>query len=166
MTTTITTPTFPTAATMRALHLVDLENLCGDPVAPRKVALRVLDDYLRLAGWRPGDHVRVAANPRLLRSVAWDLPVPANQHAVTGEDGADMMLLAHEPPELVARRFGRLVVGSGDHLFAARARATRDLGVPVVVVARPGSLSHELVGEGFGIRLLDPATTDAVVLAV
>ena len=50
---------------------------------------------------------------------------------------------------------------------ANRARATRDLGVPVVVVARPGSLSGELVGEGFGIRLLAaPAPRDDVTLAV
>ena len=39
-------------------------------------------------------------------------------HAVHGRDGADTMLLAQMPPELVAKRFARLVVGSGDGIFA------------------------------------------------
>lgn len=61
MTTTRTTP-----ISSRTLHLVDLENLCGDPCAPGAVARAVLDEYLHVAGWRPGDHVRIAANGGLL----------------------------------------------------------------------------------------------------
>jgi len=168
LTTTIPRPTtpVPTITAGRALHLVDLENLSGDPVAPAREALRVLDEYLRTAGWQPGDHVRIAANGGMVRRILWDVPIPANVHAVSGEDAADVMLLAHEPPELIVRRFARLVIGSGDHLFANRALATRDLGVPVTVVARPGSLSGELVGQGFGIRLLAATARDDVTLAV
>jgi hypothetical protein len=160
MTATIVTPT-----TTRTLHLVDLENLCANPVAPAPVVRQVLDDYLRIARWRSGDHVRIAVNGGMLLRIGWDLPVPANLHAVKGEDAADVMLLAHEPPELVVRRFGRLVIGSGDHCFAPRARAARDLGVAVTVVSRPRSLARVLTGEGFAIRLLEPTPTPLVLAA-
>jgi uncharacterized LabA/DUF88 family protein len=56
----------------------------------------------------------------------------------------------------VAKRFGRIVIGSGDHIFATRARTIRDLGVHVTVVARSDSLAGALQGHGFGIRILDP----------
>jgi hypothetical protein len=54
------------------------------------------------------------------------------------------MLLSHAPPELVAKRYDRLVVGSGDGIFYPRARDTRALGVDVLVVARNGGCSHLL----------------------
>ena len=86
-------------------------------------------------------------------------------HAVTGKDAADLMLLAYAEPARVAARFGRLVVGSGDHEFAATAADVLGRGVPVVVVALRRCLSHTLQGQGFGIRFMpEPAT--AVTLAV
>jgi hypothetical protein len=128
----------------RSLHLVDLENLVGDPFAPCALTLAAFDDYLALAGWEPGDHVIVASNRHLMGKVAFDLPVPCNTHAVSGRDAADLMLLSLAPPELVARRYGRLVVGSGDWIFAARAERARELGVHVQVVARADGCSRQL----------------------
>ena len=136
------TTTIPTAT--RALHLVDLENLAGDPRASAVTALATFGEYLKLAEWRPGDHVIVASNPHLVAKIAFDAPVPWSLHAAFGEDGADTMLLSHAPPEWVARRFGRLVVGSGDHIFAPRAAHARALGVEVLVVARADGCSHQL----------------------
>src|SRR4051812_14471354 len=106
--------------TTRTLHLVDLENLVGDPMASGAAALDALDAldrYLTTAGHQDGDHVVLAANPGLVRTVMFDLPVPCNAHAVPGTDGADLMLLEQAEPGFVAARFGRLVVGSGDHEF-------------------------------------------------
>ena len=102
------------------------------------------DRYLALAGWREGDQVLVASNPWLIGEVVFALPVPCNVHAVRGPDAADVMLLSHAPPELVAKRYGRLVVGSGDGIFSARARAAHDLGVDVLVVARTDGCSWKL----------------------
>src|SRR4051794_1999563 len=79
----------------RTLHLVDIENLVGDPKAPAVAVLAALHDYLTLAGWREGDQVILAANPGLLANVAFDLPITCNTHAVRGTDGADLMLLSH-----------------------------------------------------------------------
>src|SRR3954453_23319474 len=137
-----------TLTTTRTLHLVDIENLVGDPMAPAAVVLDVLDRYLDLAGYCDGDHVVIAANPALMARVAFDLPVPCNVHAARGEHGADLVLLAQVEPNRIAARYDRLVVGSGDGAFADVALAVRDLDTPVVVVARSGCMSNRLLGAG------------------
>ena len=147
----------------RSLHLVDLENLTGGPRITTAWALHVFDEYLDLARWQPGDGVVVASNPDLVGRVMYDLPVPANVHAARGHDGADVMLLACAPPELVTQRYQRLVVGSGDGIFAARARAARAGGVDVMVVARPGSCSTSLQTFDCVYLMLPP--TDIVLAA-
>ena len=40
-----------TLTAARTLHLVDIENLVGDPYAPAADVLKTLDDYLAFAGW-------------------------------------------------------------------------------------------------------------------
>ena len=64
------------------------------------------------------------------------------QAPVDGTQAVFPQLLA--PPELVVKRYRRLVVGSGDGIFAARAQRARDLGVDVLVVARDGGCSGKL----------------------
>ena len=51
------------------------------------------------------------------------------------------MLLSLASAELVANRYARLVIGSGDHIFSSRAQAARDLGAQVLVVARADGCS-------------------------
>ena len=138
MTTTSSVPS------QRSLHLLDLENLVGDPRADETLVRDTLTRYLRVARWREGDHVFIASNPGLMRHVVFEPPVPWNAHATCGPDGADVMLLSLAPPELIVRRYARLVVGSGDGIFAARANTARALGVDVLVVARAGRCSSRL----------------------
>jgi hypothetical protein len=145
----------------RTLHLVDLENLLGDPRADADVALARFHEFLTVAGWELDDHVIIATNPWLMTKIAFDLPVPASRHAVHGRDGADTMLLSLAPTELVVKRYGRLVIGSGDGIFTSRARAVRDSGVAVDVVARPDGCSTRL--HEFGCTFMTPAAD--VVLA-
>lgn len=140
--------------TTRTLHLVDIENLVGDPMATKEAALGALDDYLTLAGHTDGDQVIIAANPGLIARIGFDRPVPCSLHAARGKDGADLVLLSHAEPARIAIRFDRLAIGSGDGEFADTARAVRDRGAPVTVVARRRSLSRRLQGEGLGIRFL------------
>ena len=143
---------------IRTLHLIDLENLVGDPRARSTEALSALADYLDLADYRPGDPVLIAANPGMIAVVAFDTPVPCSLHAARGKDGADLALLSHVEPTQIAERFGRLAIGSGDGGFADAAVAVRNCGAPVIVVSRRRSLSRRLQGEGLGIRFLpEPA---------
>jgi hypothetical protein len=147
------------------LHLVDLENLAGSPQATARQALSAYIGYLRAAEWRAGDVVYLAMNPGLAKQIAWDSAVPCRLHCARGADGADLALLANAAPEFVARRFGRLVIGSGDHIFVPRASAARELGVDVLVVARSEAVSHEWRREGFVVRNLVTAQVPAAVAA-
>jgi hypothetical protein len=147
----------------RSLHLVDLENLVGDPFAPAPLVHGTLTRYLAVAGWSPGDQVIVASNAKLIRKVVFDLPVPCNVHAANGRDGADEILLSLASAAMVANRYARLVIGSGDHIFSERAQAARDLGAQVLVVARADGCSSQL--RAFDRVLLGPDDDAVLVLA-
>ncbi len=150
-------------AISRTLHLVDLENLLGDR-RKEEVALDGLRRYLALARWAEGDQVLVAAHPEIIRQIGFEPPVSCSLHATAGDDAADRMLLAHAPAELVARRYSRLVVGSGDGIFAGRAVAARARGVGVAVVARADGCSTRFRRGAFpvldfwidGLHVADP----------
>ena len=148
----------------RTLHLVDLENLLGDE-REREVARAGLETYLELADWHPGDHVVVAAHPQIVRQIGFEPAVPCNLHAARGTDAADVLLLAQAPPELVAARFGRLVIGSGDGIFFGRARAARDRGVGVLVVARPDGTAERFRRSGFPVRAFPSVDGEHLVAA-
>jgi hypothetical protein len=146
--------TSSSATNQRTLHLVDIENLVGNPRATKTEALGAFAHYLDLAGYREADQIVVAANPGLVREIAFDLPVPCSVHAAHGTDGADNALLGAADPAWVTERFERLVIGSGDGAFAPTARTVRDCGTPVLVVSRPSSLSSRLRGVQLAVRLL------------
>ena len=141
----------------RTLHLVDIENLLGGPLVEADEVERVIDRYLALASWQPGDIVNIAANPGLAVKFAWNLPVECSVHTARGADGADIALLAHAAPEFVERRAGRLVIGSGDHAFIPRALAARERGVGVLVIGRSRSLCSGWRAHGFPIVAIDEA---------
>ena len=100
-------------------------------------------------------------NPGLASSILWELDLDCTVHTAVGEDGADLALLAHAAPEFVERRAGRLVIGSGDHIFIARALAVRDRGVGVLVVARSGSASAGWRAHGFPVAYVGVRATQA-----
>lgn len=127
----------------RTLHLIDLENLIGDPMADVVHIRWALGHWPELFRVAPGDLVVIAANPVM----AWEAKQTwpgALVRSRTGEDGADHALLEACEPTWVVGRFARVVVGSGDHIFAARARELSAAGIVVVCVSRPDSLSVDL----------------------
>lgn len=148
----------------RTAHIVDLENLIGNPQADRETVAAALRAYLKTAGYRPGDSVWVGVNPGLGVTVASDPPVPMCIRTRSGPDGAETILLETVDLRALTEQYARVVIGSGDHAFAPLAASLAAAGTPVVVVARPGSLSGELRGRGYGIRLL-PAGEDRIALA-
>jgi hypothetical protein len=126
----------------RTLHLIDIENLAG--------ARRELDDilaageaYKRTITLRPGDHTVVGCDRTLLLAAEKAFPgariVPGR-----GPDGADRALLGYEDVDDIARRYDRVVIGSGDHAFCGLVARLRDRGVAVCVVCRREALSADL----------------------
>jgi hypothetical protein len=141
------------AVAHRGLHLVDLENLLADPWAHGPAVGRALDEYLERAQFRRGDLVFVAGNPWLMVEVGWSqldstTRVDCHRFAARGPQGADTKLLEAAPLAWVSRRFERLVVGSGDGVFADRLSQARASGLSVRLVSRPDALSGRLARLG------------------
>jgi len=132
----------------RTLHLVDVDNLLGDPrqATPASVAAILAADRhaVRVA---PADLVVVATNPGLALDVGLAWPGPLLR-AARGPDGADLALLADLGDLMAAGafpcRFSRVVIGGGDHIYEPAARRLTAAGTQVVVVSRPDALARRL----------------------
>ena len=144
----------------RSLHLVDIENLMGGPRAGPAAILRAVSDYREAAPVTVGDHVIIGTNPNL--GVAAHACWPSVRLVVRGgPDGADIALLEEvKNDRWVASRYDRIVVGSGDGVFAVVAKTFRRHGLAVGVVSREQSLSYALARAATFVRILpDPAPT-------
>ncbi|MGH9229073.1 MAG: hypothetical protein ACRD07_10185 [Acidimicrobiales bacterium] len=130
----------------RTLHLVDVDNLLGDPrQATRASVGATLAAYRHAVRVAPADLVVVATNPGLALEVGLAWPGPLLR-AARGPDGADLALLADLADHLAAgafpQRFSRVVIGGGDHIYEPAARRLTAAGARVVVVSRPGALAR------------------------
>ena len=170
-------PQAPWNPTDRCLHLVDIENLLGNPrPADTQQAVEVFEAYLAAAVWRPGDLVVVASNPGLMKTLAFQLPdIPCSRRCVRGQDGADRLLLQAVPNHLPTR-FSRLVIGSGDGIFTDLADNTSRTSVETWVVSGVGFVARGLrrtadqvramtIGEGPVRFVVLTADTTAIPIA-
>jgi hypothetical protein len=137
------------------LHLVDAENLVGDPFAEPEETHAAIRAFEQVAGLCDDDLVFIAANHHLLKPVVFDIPFTARVRHAKGRDGADRALLDDAPAEWVCRRFRRLVIGSGDHIFADLAEHAIDAGLEVTVIGRRGSISARYRELGCTVFALD-----------
>ena len=147
----------------RTLHLVDIENLVGEPVAwTDKNVEAVFFEYLQEANWQPGDSLVVASNPGLMGRLAFKLSaIPHRSLCATGPDAADNLLINAVPTE-IADRYGRLVVGSGDHAFTQLLTGLQGHASTLVVYG-VGRISWELYRSAeHVIRLPSGQTTRSV----
>lgn len=138
---------------VRELHLVDVENLLGTPFfTPAAVrAVRAAYDRVSQIAYGALEVIGTSASSNLLvAALAWGSARPVFE---TGPDGADRALLSagEFAPE---RRFSRVVIGSGDHAFAAYAARLQTNGVEVRVVCRPEALSRKLLLAVKDVRFL------------
>jgi hypothetical protein len=124
----------------RSLHLVDLDDLVGPGASIARVK-DLIDAYLEAAKWEPDDHVVVAADCGSLGDVAFELDTGWRLLAARG---ADHGLLPTTDPKLVARRYDRLIVGSGDGAFAELVQAVNRHGGDAWVVAHDRTLDPRL----------------------
>lgn len=140
----------------RTLHLIDIENLVrGSGATPAEVA-EALAGYRATVAVGPGDHVVIASGRRLLMAAGLAWP-GARLLLGAGSDGADLALLDASLPAAVAAAYDRVVIGSGDGIFAARAAELRCAGLMVAVVSLGQSLAIDLRDNAGLVRRL-PAT--------
>jgi hypothetical protein len=122
---------------------VDLDNLVGGTGHAGRVRGSI-GRYLQAADVASGDHLVVAAGTKLARTAAFEMPRGTRFLVGSGLDGADRRLLGAVPPDHVARRYDRLVLGSGDGCFVDFVTRTRRLGAPVTVIGPADGTSREL----------------------
>ena len=141
----------------RELHLIDIENETGksDPTAAEIAQFRSF--YCDRNNVPRDAHVVIAASSGatlLEASVGWP---GARTTFLPGRDGADLALIDVALDENVDKRYGKVVIASGDHIFAEAASTLVALGVDVTVFARAVFLSRFLRDTTANIRVFSAA---------
>jgi hypothetical protein len=144
----------------RRLHLVDIENLAGDPLPNLGQIRQALGLYTGCLALGPMDQVEVASSHLTLLNAALGWP-QAHYRVRSGPDGADLALLDVLRHENVAKRFTHVTIASGDHLFAEEAAHLAAQGVWVTMVSRRRSLSRQLELAAREVIFLDTAVEAA-----
>ena len=144
--------------TTRTLHVVDADNLTAGPTEYQCRADQAARRYRAAAGLHEHDLVVVGSDVRsaAVTAFAWRV---ASRLVTTGTDAVDRALLDHLTPSAVEGRFVRVLVGSGDGIFAEAVAALRRAGLRVEVVALTGRVSHMLYRASVDVHLL-PAPQD------
>lgn len=128
----------------RTLHLVDLENLLNGRVDAHSVA-EVWDEYQRVTGMCEDDHVIVSVSQRNAVATFFSLPAAVQRIIGSNEaDGADHALLEAIDIAWTARRFGQVMVATGDGIFTPVAACLHARGLQMVQVIGGGKPATSL----------------------
>ena len=138
----------------RTLHLVDADNLTGGPTEAACVAHQAAHLYRTAAQSRLGDQTIVGSDWRSAAATAFAW-LGARLHLTTGRDAVDHALIDEMTVDYIAPRFGRVVVGSGDGIFADAVRELRAAGLTVEVVAPRHGVSYRLYPAASNIVRID-----------
>lgn len=128
---------------------LDLQNLVGSERRDGRLAtaIEAVVEAVRCVGERGTLMGGVAVCDRDLQSrSAWALHgvrVRVHTPESDGPDSADLVLIEYLRSAL-PETATTVVIGSGDHIFAPVARDLMDAEIRVRLLARPGSVSHEL----------------------
>ena len=158
--TTLTTSESWRDLSVRTHHVLDVANLCGTaaPTLEEVAALRA--EYEREVALAVVDLVAVATDVQGAYATH-DVWPQAKLLCGRGPDGADRAICDWLGHPIIAGRFDRVIVGSGDHSLAMIARRLRLDGLEVGVVFRAGSLSRTLAREAdWLLRLRQPVGTE------
>jgi hypothetical protein len=147
--------TGPLGASERIIHLVDPENLVGGPRFTAAEARLTHRGYVSIAPAGPVD-MTILATSHFAAASAWlAWPRAARRLVRSGADGADLALLHVIEHEDLHGRFDRVVIGSGDGIFAMPAARLQELGCQVTVVSRRDALSRQLRFAVRDVRFID-----------
>jgi len=128
----------------RRLHLVDIENLIGNPHPNTSHIRKCQTRYLDIAHPGEFDLVVVGCSHWYAKLVMFEW-TGARFVVRSGPDGADMALLeVWDDLATSHQRFAEVLVGSGDHIFTDLSSRIAAEGIPVTVISRPDSLALSL----------------------
>jgi hypothetical protein len=135
----------PMSKESRTMVFVDLENCCGGSSNVVKYQKQVRSAVQHFISSSHG-FVVLATGIRALQEVPdllWEWG-EARYLIGHGLDGADKQLVSALVQEPVAARSTRVVLLSGDHIFAEPIKRLTKQGIHTTVAARPGSMAHTL----------------------
>lgn len=144
---------------VRTIHLVDIENLCGESRPSKTQVEDARERYLGAVACYMGDHFVVASSTGnfLASSYGW----PGARYLVRdGKDGADLCLMDVMVTEGLADRFDRVVVASGDGGLAPSVAQLAEAGMATVVVSQSERLSRKMRMAAHKCILLTPELED------
>ena len=130
-----------TTSNIRTAFFLDIDNLCGAPLATDSQVREVLEVFE--AQFQPGseDLVFCAATARAAASVKFFRP-GFHVQIGRGKDGSDLRLLDLADPSWLKARFDRVVIGSGDGIFSALATELVDASLLVEVTFGRGAMAR------------------------
>ena len=150
----------------RKLHILDIENLLGDPRPSQVCVVDAMEHYMNLANYGESDLLVAACNHGAALEVGYALGGHHRLLLGSGPDGADHALLNVLEGEGLSARFSRVVIGSGDGIFAEPAARLSRFGTQVTVVSRTVALSARLNLAAAEVIYFDPATDIESALGV
>lgn len=127
----------------RTIHLIDIENLCGQAAVTVDRAREARAAYEKRIAIGPHDHV-VIASARASVFAAYTVWPEARRMWRDGKDGADICLASVIAHEHIERRYGSVVLASGDGGFTEFVDYLTARGTRVTVVTGGSHLSHRL----------------------
>jgi hypothetical protein len=129
----------------RTFHVLDIEDCCDSGLPDRRDLEAMLPLYAAAAHMTETDHGIASTSRSVASWMVFSLPHQFRWISAGIEPGAaDSALLRAVDEGLLARRYGRLVIGSGDGAFAGLAARLRRRGLYVEVVAREGHCAPTL----------------------
>ena len=136
----------------RTAFIVDIDNLCGSGLAPKQMVEGAVGAIHNR--YRPTENDLVYCAATALAAYHCKAIWPGCTVRVgRGQDGSDLQLLKDADPKWLAERFTRVVIASGDGIFATLATDLIGMGVRVEVAVGNGGVSSKLKSLAPVIRL-------------
>jgi hypothetical protein len=127
----------------RRLVVVDIENVVGGAVLATEQAVAAHRSIEKVAALNGSEHVVIGTSHIgvVPTGLGWRGPRLVVR---SGDNGADLALLAVLTEERVEERFDEVLLVSGDGIFTEAVAALGAAGVDVTVLAHPGRCSRRL----------------------
>ena len=125
----------------RSVYFLDIDNLCGAPLASEAQVRDVILAVERQFSIGPSDLIFCAATAKAATFVKFFRPAFHVQIG-RGKDGSDLRLLELADPQWLKSRFDRVVIGSGDGIFQPLAIELANLNIRVEVTSGHGAMAR------------------------
>jgi len=148
----------------RPLHVIDIDNLIGDPTTTdRSLIAECLDAYRYATGFRDGQHAIIGTGCNANHVLAVQSCWPGVQFVRRpGVNGADDALTEEVLHVATTGRYTHFFLASGDASFSYPLRVLKESGYKVFVAASERSLSRSLRDLAEGNLILLPNSSELV----